>query len=361
MKKTLIFIALALLTISVAAQEKKGLTFTEASELTLLGKVFPNTPDPYKRMDFTKYGGWTDKDIRLLNMSTGIIVSFKTNSPLITVKTQFDVIDQSGRPGWANRGYDLYIKKGGKWIWAGNSYAPLDASTVKNLTLVSNMDNSMKECLLYLPIYSVEKSIQIGIEEGSVIEAGGRPFRHNIVIHGSSYMHGVSTIRAASTVPGFLTRMTGLQFNSLAVSGDCKMQPQFLNALKDAEADAFVFDAFSNPTAVEINERLFGFIEGIQSTHPGIPLIFISTIYRENRNFDKVKDKYEHDKEVMADKLMKEACKKYKDVYWIPSNASTPDHETSADGVHPGDLGYYMWAESIREPIVKILAKYGIK
>ena len=55
------------------------------------------------------------------------------------------------------------------------------------------------------------------------------------------------------------------------------------------------------------------------------------------------------------------ACKKYKDVYYIPSNATSPDHDTTVDGVHPSDWGYYMWAESIRKPIVKILRKYGIK
>ncbi|MCF0174118.1 MAG: SGNH/GDSL hydrolase family protein [Bacteroidales bacterium] len=339
----------------------EGIKFTEAKDLTIIGKVFPNTPEPYQRIDFNKYGGWTSKDIRLLKMSTGMAVCFRTDSPIITVKTEFYKADNSGKPAWAYRGYDLYIKKDGEWLWAYDVYAPASADESPNLKLIDKMDGTMHECLVYFPIYSWEKSIKIGVQEGSVIEPIDPPFRHNICIHGSSYMHGVSSIRAGATVPGFLTRATGLQFNSLAVSGDCEMQPQFLAALKDVDAEAFVFDAFSNPLAETIEARLFPFIEGLQQAHPGVPLIFISSIYREYRNFIPSKEAQEAAKEQMADSLMRIACKKYKDVYYVKSNATLPNHETSADGVHPDSGGYLLWAESIRKPLLKIFRRYGIK
>ena len=31
------------------------------------------------------------------------------------------------------------------------------------------------------------------------------------------------------------------------------------------------------------------------------------------------------------------------------------------DGVHPGEWGYYLWADSVRKPILKILKKYKIR
>ena len=43
------------------------------------------------------------------------------------------------------------------------------------------------------------------------------------------------------------------------------------------------------------------------------------------------------------------------------TNATSPTHETSVDGTHPGDYGYTLWAESLRKPLVKILKKYGIR
>ena len=340
-------------------------SFTEASDLTLFGKVFEDTPNPYQRMDFTHFGGWTEKDINLLEMSSGIIVSFKTDSPVIAVKPEFTEICNTNGSGFAARGFDLYIKKDGKWLWAGGcsyeSNRDLATETQKIRKLVNHMDGSLKECIMYLPTESKLASLKIAVKAGSIIEKGEVPFRHRICLHGSSFMHGVSTTRAGQTVPGYLTRMTGMQFCSLGVSGDCRMQPQFAAALSEADVDAFVFDAFSNGNAQTVKENLFPFIETIQAKKPGVPLIFMHTIWRERRNFNMDHDAAEASKIAVADSLMKIAVKKYKNVYYIKSNATSPMHDTTMDGVHPGDWGYYLWAESVRKPIVRILRKYGIK
>ena len=63
----------------------------------------------------------------------------------------------------------------------------------------------------------------------------------------------------------------------------------------------------------------------------------------------------------MAETLMAEAVKKYKDVYFIYPNATSPDHEASVDGIHPTNYGYTLWAKSIVPQVLEILAKYGIK
>ena len=130
----------------------------------------------------------------------------------------------------------------------------------------------------------------------------------------------------------------------------------------DAKVDALVFDAFSNPDAKMIEARLFPFIEKLRAAHPEIPLIFQQTIYRERRNFDQGHEKHEADKLEMAEKLMKEACKKYNNVYYIQTtNATSDDNNSTVDGVHPDNYGYTLWAKSIEKPILKILKKHGVK
>ena len=161
--------------------------------------------------------------------------------------------------------------------------------------------------------------------------------------------------------PMQLMRWTGLQFLSLGCSGNCKMQPYFGEVLCDAEVDALVFDAFSNPGADMIEERLFQFIEQLQKAHPDIPLIFQQTIDRERRNFDLATDEREGQKQETAARLMKEACRKYDNVYFIQTNAADALEETSVDGTHPGDYGYTLWAKSIEKPLLKILKKHGIR
>ncbi len=362
MKKLATIIAFAAITLAAAAQTPKNVkyTFTEASDLNLIGKLI-DTPNPYHRVDTVKYKGFTDGENKQVRSSAGLAVLFKTNSTVISVKTEYGYMNRAvNTMGLALRGYDLYIKKDGEWLYA-ESGAPADGKEDKNLVLIKDMDNSMKECMLYLPIYSEEYSIKIGVQEGAAIEYLESPFRHRIGIWGSSYTHGISTSRSGMSYPMQLMRMTGLQFLSLGTSGNCKMQPYFADVLCDADVDAFVFDSFSNPDAKMIEERLFPFIEKIQAAHPGKPLIFQQTIYRESRNFNTKAEKTEADKQAMAAKLMKEACKKYPDVYFIQTNATDEGHTTSVDATHPSDYGYMLWAESIKKPILKILKKYGIK
>lgn len=337
--------------------------FTEASDLTLIGKLFPDTPNPYHRIDTVKYKGFTKSENQQVRESSGIAVVFKTNSTTISVKTDFAYPYYSvNTGGFSGRGYDLYIKKDGKWLWAAAGSAPLHKDEGYNQVLIKNMDKSEKECLLYLPLFSEENSIKIGVQEGATLTRGEAPFRHRVGIFGSSFTHGTSTSRPGMAYPAQFTRATGIQLLSLGCSGNCKMQSYFADALADADVDAFVFDAFSNPDAKMISERLFPFIEKLQKAHPGIPLIFQHTIYRERRNFDMSTNKVESEKIAMADSLMNIACKKYDDVYYIKcTDATDENHESSVDGTHPGDHGYTLWAESIRKPLLKILKKYGIR
>lgn len=363
MKKVLFITLLATVSVILSAQTPKNVkyTFTEASDLNLIGKIIEDTPNPYHRVDTVKYKGFTKGENNQVRCSAGLAVLFKTNSTVITVQTDFGYINRGANTmGIARRGYDLYIRKDGEWLYAASQTNALGKEE-ENLVLIKDMDDTMKECMLYMPIYSEVYSMKIGIQEGATIEAIESPFRHRIAIFGSSYTHGISTTRPGMSYPMQLMRKTGLQFLSLGCSGNCKMQPYFADVLCDAEADAFVFDAFSNPDAKMIEERLFPFIEKLQAAHPGKPLIFQQTIYREGRNFSKSVEAKESAKQAMAEKLMKEAVKKYDDVYFIQTNATDEMHSTSADGIHPSDYGYSLWAESIRKPLLKILKKYGIK
>ena len=364
MKRLILLFAAVAITLSALAQTPKDVkyVFTEASDLNLIGKIHDKTPNPYHRVDTVKYKGFTKGENRQVRCPAGLAVLFKTNSTVITVQTDFGYEYSSvATMPIAYRGYDLYIREKGKWIWAGNAATKHGEHSEDNIVIVNNMDGKEKECMLYLPIYSEIYSAKIGVQEGSYIKPMESPFTHRIGIFGSSYTHGISTSRAGMSYPMQFMRSTGLQILSLGCSGNSKLQPYFADVLCAAEVDALVFDSFSNPHAEMIEERLFPFIEKIQSAHPDIPLIFQQTIYRERRNFDLNTEKVENAKQEMAAKLMKEACKKYKNVYFIQTNATDELHETSVDGTHPGDYGYTLWAKSIEKPLLKILRKYGIK
>lgn len=361
MKRIISVFAAALFCLAASAQTPKDVKFrfTEASELNLIGKIMDNTPNPYHRVDTVLYKGFTTGENRQVRCPTGLAVLFKTNSTVISVKTEW---------GWeyssvatmpiAYRGYDLYIKRDGEWVWAA-AQATKPEKGRDNLVLIKDMDGSEHECLLYMPNYSEVNSCRIGIEEGASIEPLENPFRHRIVFHGSSYTHGVSTSRPGMSYPMQFMRHTGLQVLSLGVSGNCKMQPYFADVLEEVEADAYVFDIFSNPNIPLIKERLRPFIDRMVKAHPGKPIIVQRTIYWERENFDTAAQQEYGGRRALSDSLMAEICKDYKDVYYIKPDAALHNGESStADGIHPNDNGYSLWERSIEKPILKILRKY---
>lgn len=358
MKRIILAIVILALAVPAFGQDRQ---WTEASSLTLIGKLFPDTPNPYHRIDTVRFKGFTPKENAQVRMSSGIAVCFVTDSPYIYVKTDYaNPANGANITGNSSRGYDLYIKKNGEWLWAGCSGPAWDRLD-REVRIVVNMEEVEHECLMYLPTFSEEKSILIGTAPGSTIRAMDPPFRHRVGLFGSSYMHGASTSRSGMAVPAQFTRMTGIQILSIACSGNSRLQPYYADALREADVDAYIFDSFSNPEADMIKERLFPYIEKIREKKPDTPIIFISSIWRERNNFDTKSYESEMAKMHMADSLMQIACKKYKNVYFVKSDASTPGHNHQVDGVHPDDYGYELWAKSIRKPIVKILKKHGIK
>lgn len=357
--KKLICLAVMVLAVCSASAQIKWKRI-EASDMTLVGKAF-NTPNPYHRVDTMKYKGFTPGENFQCRVPAGLAVLFKTNARTIGASADFKEVKNDSYRSY--RGFDLYIKKDGKWMWAGmNDFPQNHYNADRIITIVSDMAEGEKECMLYLPIYSEMRSCKICIPEDATISPLASPFRHKIAFHGSSFTHGVSTTRAGMSYPVQFMRRTGLQPITLGFSGNCKMQPYFATVMENVDADAYVFDPFSNPNTQLIKERLLTFVDRMVKAHPGKPLIFQQTIYWERENFNMARHNEFVERRAVADSLMKIACKKYKDVYFIHPDAALHNGESStADGVHPNDNGYSVWERSIEKPILKILKKYGIK
>ena len=140
------------------------------------------------------------------------------------------------------------------------------------------------------------------------------------------------------------------------------MQPEFASYLSRVEADAFVFDCFSNPSAEVINERFDAFVDTIRRTHPTTPLIFLQTIRRETRNFSTRIEKFEREKQAAAEAQVRDRMKTDKNIYFVdPGDLLGSDHIATADGTHPTDLGFPYMLDRIEPQIRKILGKYGIR
>lgn len=364
MKRILFTLALTAIALASFAKEKRiDYQAIDAIELTVVNKLL-KTEQPWQRLDVKKYPGMTKGEQRQGECCTGLTVCFETDSRAIAVRVAYDLASEAnGNSNAINvRGFDLYIMEDGKWMWAAD-VAPGVNQGDKPAVLVTDAPARMKKCLLYLPSYSQIGKLEVLTEKGKTIRPADAGFKGRVCVFGSSYTNASGCSRPGMAYVAQLSRRSGWNFINMGFSGNSKLQQYFATALIEAEdIDAYVFDGFSNPSAKMIEERLFPFIERFQKEKPGVPLIFMKTVWREKRRFSEASEAYEAAKMAMADSLMRIAVKKYKDVYWLDcTNGVDSLHEWTSDGVHPDDYGYYLWAESVRKPICKILQKYEKK
>ena len=347
---------------NVSAQ---GIKWHNAADFTIIGKPIP-TSKPFTRIDGSVYK-FNDKTIdRYAGYSTGLAIFFETDSPII--KARWITGDDNSGANMAaigQKGLDLYIMKDGKWVFAGVGTPDMKKPPFRKheSTIVSDRSDGIKQCLLYLPLFDRVKSLEIGIEEGTFVQAIENPFRHNIIVHGSSITHGASASRPGMTYPARFGRDNGFYTMNLGFSGMCKLQKEYAYYLADIkDVDAFIFDTFSNPLADVIYENFDQFVDIVRAAHPEVPMIFLQTERREIRNFNTKRDALEAAKQKAAEEVVMRRMKSDNHMYFITSEDFLGDeHIATADGTHPTDLGFSYMLESITPKIKKIFKKYRIK
>ena len=359
-----IFVAvLAMFVVVSATAQKKNLTYVDASTLTIINKIHDGGK-PFSRLEVERYSSLTKGARKAFQQSTGLAIVFRTNSRNIYARWSVEP-----RKFVANcndihlRGLDIYIRHEGKWTFAGvGRPTPHPDALDFESPLVRRMGEGVKECMVYLPAYAIVNSLEIGVDEGATIEALPSPFKHKVVFIGSSLTHGEANPRPGLLYVAQLGRRLNAETPNFGHSGQCKLQQHFIDIVCDNEADAFVFDAFSNSTADIIEERLYDFVKQIRAKHKDTPLIFLQTEKRRGAMFDLGAKKRNDDQMAAAEKCMKKVCKDFKNVYFInPAFDLGTDNEGTVDGAHLTDLGIDRALKVIEPQLRKILARHGIK
>lgn len=357
-RKTFLLLVLALIATTATAQSNRK--YVDVSTLNVINKA-QNDGLPLKRIDGSKYE--VAANVRkVLEQTTGLVVAFRTNSRAIHLqwKTVNKRLGANMTPVF-HSGMDLYIRDNGEWIFAGIA-RPNTLGTEHKATVVKRMEEGMKECLLYLPMFNSVDKLEIGVDGDAQIEPLPSPFKHKIVFVGSSLTHGASAARPGASYVARLGRALNAETPNIGMSGRCKLDDYFADIVCDSKADAFIFDTFSNPTGKQIDERLSHFVERIATAHPRTPMIFLQTTKRDIGYFDLGARKRNEQQREAAARGMATLCQKYKNVYFLdPGIYTGDDYEGTVDGTHLNDLGVQRTIDMLLPKIKKILKKNGIR
>lgn len=340
MKRVLSVLAASVLTVSATYAQT---TYIDASRLAVTGRPFP-VREPFTRIDTASFRLPDNTTSRYACFSTGLAVLFTTDSRNISAKWKTsgsNALDNMN--AIVQKGLDLYIRKDGKWTFAGVGRPSMKKppyDTHKS-SIVSSMEEGIKECLLYLPLFDKVDSLEIGVDEGAFVKAGEIPESPKVVFFGSSITHGAAASRPGMAFPARFGRDNGIEVYNLGFSGSSRLQEEFAHILAEIEADVFVLDAFSNPSAEEIYSRFDRFVDILRKAHPDTPLIFLQTERRETRNFITAVETSEAAKQKAAEGAVRKRMMNDSNIHFIDSDDFLGnDHIATVDGVHPTDLGF---------------------
>lgn len=332
-----------------------GIRYVDARQLGVVNKV-GETSDNFSRVDTRQYDNLPEKVKQYFDFSTGVAITFRTNSNIICARWTTCKCDNGANTTRILReGLDLYILKEGEWIFAGIG-TPSKGRHHESV-IVKEMADTVKYCLLYLPVMDVVDTLEIGITDNALIEVPDKPlFNGCIGVIGSSITHGVAASRPGMTFPARIQRALGMEVINLGMAGLCRMEEFYNDVADDIMPDMFIIDPFSNPSSEEIKERLDRFLKRLRKSHPNVPLLIIQTLNRESCIFDTHRRSYEMHKQKAAEEGMRRIIADDGKIFFMnPGMWIGDDHEATVDGTHPTDLGFTRILERLIPEIIKIL------
>ena len=358
-------IILSVLSISLAsAQEAKKYSYTDASIFPIYGKAIENTSATYERLPASLEGVIRQSVWGLAHHSAGISVRFRSNSPSIKLRwVSFGLATMNHMTDTGTRGLDLYTQDpvDGHWRFARSARPQKD--TLNDLTVISGMEPVMREYIVYFSLYEGVKKLEIGVEEGSVIDqpALDSPRKGSpIVMYGTSILQGGCANRPGMAFTNIISRELDREVVNLGFSGNARLDyeiAELMAAVKDPLL--FVLDNVPNCEASLIDERQEKFFRIIRDAHPDVPVIFIENPNYPHAVFDKVTaaDIAARNASMRAvyEKLKKAGEKK---IYYIKGDKMLGlDGEATVDGVHFTDLGMVRYTEYVLPTLKKALRK----
>lgn len=341
-----------------AQQAEPQLVWKNARELTIEGQGWKETKAPYDRLPAKAEALVRPEVWNLSRHATGIQVRFRSNAKSIHARWSLanSALSISNTTAIGHSGLDLYVRTGGgplRWLGFG---AP-DKAEASVRALVSGMREGWRDYTLYLPLFNGVQSLEVGVPEGSMIEAAVKRTALPIVFYGTSITHGAGATRAGMTHVAILGRRFDRPVINLGFSGNGRMEIEIARMLTELEAAVYVIDCLPNIVAAQVTERTEPLVKELRRVRPETPILLV-----EDRTYQDaflVESKRVRNEESRAafqaafERLKREGVKGL--FYLKGEGLLGSDGEATVDSSHPSDLGYVRQADAFEKALRPLL------
>ncbi|RAJ06773.1 SGNH-like hydrolase/esterase family protein [Chitinophaga skermanii] len=364
MKRLLCLLLCSLNALFLQAQTKPDstlstLTFVDAANLQVINK-YHKEPN-YNRLP-AQYKDKVRKEVWSLSLhSAGIAVRFRSNASTIGAKWKLKNNARMNHMAYTGiKGLDLYALVGNQWQFV-NSAIPNDTHNNERVIL-SNADTTMREYMLYLPLYDGVDSVSIGVNKGAKIEKTTSPVMmapKPIVYYGSSIAQGGCASRTGMAFTSILSRKVQTPLINLGFSGNGMIEAPIGEAMTEIDAALYIVDCNPNAAADVIYERTIALVKQIRAKKPNTPILLVEGFLYETGYFNKAIHPIVQKKRTELTKAFQTLQKAgVKGITYCKADGFIgTDHEGTVDGIHPTDVGMERIAAGLLPVVKKLLGK----
>ena len=277
--------------------------------------------------------------------SAGVSISFFSDTTQLLIKWSLKHnIKMNHMTDAAIKGVDLYYKKLTKWIYINTG---LPNTKDNEQILFSVKSKKKREYRLHLPLYDTVTDIQIGIDKNSNFESIKNKKRP-IIFYGTSITQGGCASRPGNAYTNIISRQLDYECINLGFSGNGHLENFIGKILSRVDAEMYVIECMPNidkkivfnnvrPLIKEIRKNLNKYLP---------PIIFIEECLTNLYNLDQEFNNQAREKNFELKKQIDIAKAEGESNLYIfkQDGCFDYDSESTVDGIHFNDLGFYRYA-----------------
>lgn len=343
----------------IALQIEAQTVYYDAVDFPLIGKTSDATETRYERLpaslkDVSRAPVWN-----LGKNTSGLAIRFRTNSTSISAR--WEVTGDNAMNHMTDtgiKGVDLYAWEEEQWkpVKAG-----LPSGKVNERMIISNMSPTMREFMLFLPLYDGISSLAVGVDSTATITPPALPYpdtTHPILVYGTSITQGGCATRAGMSYTNILTRKLNKEVINLGFSGNGQLDYEIAELMSTRkDASMFILDFIPNVNENQLIEKTRKFFDILRVANPEKPILFVETIIFPHSFYDKkVLENITEKNRLLREEFEKIKQEGDRNVYYLThDNLIGTDGEATVDGIHLTDLGFLRIAESLHHSIQQII------
>lgn len=371
MKKPKILLRLALLcaiaattAASSAQTPERPLKHIDAQQLRIINKGWDDTYGKYTRIPAYLRDSVRKELWERSQCSAGIGVRFATNSSRVGVK--YRLLWDTHMLHMADtglKGTDLYIHEGDSaWRHVNTNRPKTDSLKTCEKIYVEHLDSTMKEFMIYFPLYDGVTDLWVAVDSGAVITPGDPGLisdKKKIVAYGTSIMQGGCASRTGMAATNIIGRELNCEVVNVGISGEGKMDQCMARAMaKIDDADLFLIDPVPNCTEMMCDTLTYDFINILRKARPEVPIVMVEGPIYPYARYDAAMGDYLPRKNAAFrrnyDRLKAENPE---NLYYVTSEGlDGAEDDGTVDGIHLTDLGFRHYADRL-VPILAPLLK----